>query len=188
MLVPKAQLRGPRIRQAGGESHTVGDPRGGHSAGPSSAKPSTTRFKNSSVRHQRRSRAGDRQVWAREWTAARLFCPAHGLARSPGMTIARERSSARCSRLSLVSEQQAVEIANDTVYGLAAYVQSAMPSTRAGRGSCGPAINVNYPDWDTTAPLAAINNQAMGANTRTGASAIFLSSRPWSASARDSWR
>ena len=83
----------------------------------------------------------------------------------PNMTIAREEIFGPVlSIIPYESEQQAVEIANDTVYGLAAYVQSGNPEhartvarqLRAGQ------INLNYPDWDTTAPFGGYKQSGNG--------------------------
>jgi acyl-CoA reductase-like NAD-dependent aldehyde dehydrogenase len=72
------------------------------------------------------------------------------------MTIAREEIFGPVlSILAYENEDQAVEIANDTVYGLAAYVQSKdLPHARkiARRLRAGQ-VSINYPDWDTFAPF-----------------------------------
>ena len=82
-----------------------------------------------------------------------------------GMSIAREEIFGPV--LSIIpydSEQQAVEMANDTVYGLGAYVQSGnvararavAKQLRAGQ------VHVNYPDWDTAAPFGGYKQSGNG--------------------------
>ena len=170
MLVPKAQLEAAlEIRQAGGRK-----PHGGRSArarafssAPSSAKPSTTRFRSSSSPASAegaplvtgglgRASGLQRGYFARPT----VFGPVQ-----PGMTIAREEIFGPV--LSIIPyeiEQQAVEIANDTVYGLAAYVQSgnAEHARQVARQLRAGQINVNYPDWDTTAPFGGYKQSGNG--------------------------
>jgi aldehyde dehydrogenase (NAD+) len=83
----------------------------------------------------------------------------------PDMTIAREEIFGPV--LSIIpydSEQQAVEIANDTVYGLAAYVQSGdvEHARRLARQLRAGQVNVNYPDWDTAAPFGGYKQSGNG--------------------------
>ncbi|HTN97872.1 MAG TPA: aldehyde dehydrogenase family protein, partial [Nordella sp.] len=75
---------------------------------------------------------------------------------TPQMTIAREEIFGPVlSIMPYDTEEQAIEIANDTPYGLAAYVQSknidnarwVARQLRAGQ------VSINYPDWDTHAPF-----------------------------------
>jgi aldehyde dehydrogenase (NAD+) len=62
------------------------------------------------------------------------------------------------------SEQEAIDKANDSVYGLAAYVSSkdldharkVAADLRAGT------ININYPDWDTCAPFGGYKQSGNG--------------------------
>ena len=62
------------------------------------------------------------------------------------------------------TEEQAIEIANDTVYGLAAYVQSGdlehartvARQMRAGQ------VHINYPDWDLFAPFGGYKQSGNG--------------------------
>ena len=84
---------------------------------------------------------------------------------SRDMTIAREEIFGPVlSIMPYESEEQAVEIANDTVYGLAAYVQSkdighaqkVARQLRAGQ------VNLNYPDWDTAAPFGGYKQSGNG--------------------------
>jgi aldehyde dehydrogenase (NAD+) len=84
---------------------------------------------------------------------------------TPDMTIAREEIFGPVlSVLSYKDEEEAIEIANDTVYGLAAYVQSGdigharkiAAQLRAGQ------VNLNYPDWDTFAPFGGYKQSGNG--------------------------
>ena len=83
----------------------------------------------------------------------------------PTMTIAREEIFGPVlSILPYDSEEQAIEIANDTVYGLAAYVQSThLEHARAvaGRMRAG-SVYLNYPDWDTFAPFGGYKQSGNG--------------------------
>ncbi|MQT30239.1 aldehyde dehydrogenase family protein [Pseudomonas helleri] len=83
----------------------------------------------------------------------------------PSMTIAREEIFGPVlSILPYDSEEQAIEIANDTVYGLAAYVQSTHlehARTVAGRMRAG-SVYLNYPDWDTFAPFGGYKQSGNG--------------------------
>ena len=83
----------------------------------------------------------------------------------PSMTIAREEIFGPVlSILPYDSEEQAIEIANDTVYGLAAYVQSThLEHARAvaGRMRAG-SVYLNYPDWDTFAPFGGYKQSGNG--------------------------
>ncbi|TIU05386.1 MAG: aldehyde dehydrogenase family protein, partial [Mesorhizobium sp.] len=71
---------------------------------------------------------------------------------TPGMTIEREEIFGPVlSVMSYDDDDDAVKIANDTVYGLAAYVQSGdIDHARkiAGRLRAGQ-VSINYPKWDT---------------------------------------
>ena len=62
------------------------------------------------------------------------------------------------------SEAEAVAIANDTVYGLAAYVQS--PNLKRARAVArqlrAGQTNLNYPDWDTAAPFGGYKQSGNG--------------------------
>ena len=68
------------------------------------------------------------------------------------------------SILSYEDEEQAVEIANDTPYGLAAYVQSGdignarKVAARLRAGS----VFINYPDWDLFAPFGGYKQSGNG--------------------------
>ena len=81
------------------------------------------------------------------------------------MTIAREEIFGPVlAILPYDNEEQAIEIANDTVYGLAAYVQSGdLPHARAvARRMRAGQVNVNYPDWDTFAPFGGYKQSGNG--------------------------
>jgi aldehyde dehydrogenase (NAD+) len=62
------------------------------------------------------------------------------------------------------TEAEAIEIANDTVYGLAAYVQSGdLAHARAvARQLRAGQVNINYPDWDTHAPFGGYKQSGNG--------------------------
>lgn len=81
------------------------------------------------------------------------------------MTISREEIFGPVlSILPYETEQQAIDMANDSVYGLAAYVSSKDISharriafeLRAGT------VNINYPDWDTFAPFGGYKQSGNG--------------------------
>lgn len=81
------------------------------------------------------------------------------------MTIAREEIFGPVlSILPYKTEEEAIAIANDTVYGLAAYVQSqnieharaVALEMRAG------SVYLNYPDWDTHAPFGGYKQSGNG--------------------------
>ena len=68
------------------------------------------------------------------------------------------------SVISYDDEDQAVEIANDTVYGLAAYIQSTdINHARkvAARMRAGT-VNLNYPDWDTHSSFGGYKQSGNG--------------------------
>jgi NAD-dependent aldehyde dehydrogenases len=84
---------------------------------------------------------------------------------SSDMTISREEIFGPVlSILPYDGEEQAIAIANDTVYGLAAYVQSAdieharKVAARLRAGS----VYLNYPDWDTRAPFGGYRQSGNG--------------------------
>ena len=83
----------------------------------------------------------------------------------PGMSIEKEEIFGPVlSVISYDDEDEAVKIANDTVYGLAAYVQSkdieharkVAAQLRAGQ------VSINYPDWDTFAPFGGYKQSGNG--------------------------
>ncbi|QPC85709.1 aldehyde dehydrogenase family protein [Mesorhizobium sp. NBSH29] len=84
---------------------------------------------------------------------------------TPDMTVAREEIFGPVlSILSYEDEEEAISIANDTVYGLAAYVQSgSIEHARAvaGRLRAGQ-VNLNYPEWDVFAPFGGYKQSGNG--------------------------
>lgn len=83
----------------------------------------------------------------------------------PGMTVEREEIFGPVlSIISYENEEEAIHIANDTVYGLAAYIQSkdiAHARKVAARMRAGT-VNLNYPDWDTMAPFGGYKQSGNG--------------------------
>ena len=81
------------------------------------------------------------------------------------MTIAREEIFGPVlSIISYNDDEDAIRIANDTVYGLAAYIQSTdIQHARkvAARMRAGT-VNLNYPDWDTHAPFGGYKQSGNG--------------------------
>lgn len=84
---------------------------------------------------------------------------------TPDMTIAREEIFGPVlSILTYETEEQAIELANDTPYGLAAYVQSGdlerarkvASQLRVGN------VHINYPAWDTGAPFGGYKQSGNG--------------------------
>ncbi len=169
MLVPKEKLDAAlKIAKQAAESHTVGDPRAaGTQLGPVVSEMQFNKI-------QKLIAAGiaegaplvtggpGRPSGLEHGYYARptVFGPVR-----PDMTIAREEIFGPV--LSIIpydSEQQAIDIANDTVYGLAAYVQSGNPEharavarkLRAGQ------VQLNYPDWDTMAPFGGYKQSGNG--------------------------
>lgn len=80
------------------------------------------------------------------------------------MTIAREEIFGPVlSILPYDTVDEAVAMANDTVYGLAAYVQGPLDEARAvARRLRAGQVNVNYPDWDTFAPFGGYKQSGNG--------------------------
>jgi aldehyde dehydrogenase (NAD+) len=83
----------------------------------------------------------------------------------PGMTIEREEVFGPVlAVMGYRDEDEAVRIANDTVYGLAAYVSSAdIAHARAvaARLRAGT-VNLNYPTWDVRAPFGGFKQSGNG--------------------------
>ncbi|MGL3607184.1 aldehyde dehydrogenase family protein [Rhizobium sp. G187] len=84
---------------------------------------------------------------------------------SPDMTIAREEIFGPVlSIIPYQTEEEAIAIANDTVYGLAAYIQSndinhaRRVASRMRAGS----VYLNYPAWDTAAPFGGYKQSGNG--------------------------
>ena len=84
---------------------------------------------------------------------------------TPGMTIEKEEIFGPVlSVISYEDEDDAVKIANDTVYGLAAYVQSkdiGQARAVAARLRAGQ-VSINYPEWDTFAPFGGYKQSGNG--------------------------
>lgn len=84
---------------------------------------------------------------------------------SHSMTIAREEIFGPVlSIIPYESEEAAVEMANDTVYGLAAYVQSAdmQKARRIADQMRAGTIYINYPAWDAGAPFGGYKQSGNG--------------------------
>ncbi|BCH55237.1 aldehyde dehydrogenase family protein [Agrobacterium vitis] len=84
---------------------------------------------------------------------------------SNDMTIAREEIFGPVlSILPYKDEAEAVEIANDTVYGLAAYVQSTdiQHAREVAKKMRAGSVYLNYPDWDTFAPFGGYKQSGNG--------------------------
>ena len=83
----------------------------------------------------------------------------------PGMTIEREEVFGPVlAVIGYRDEEEAVRIANDTVYGLAAYVSSAdvgHARAIAARLRAGT-VNLNYPAWDIRAPFGGFKQSGNG--------------------------
>ncbi len=80
------------------------------------------------------------------------------------MTIAREEIFGPVlSILPYDDLETAIAQANDTVYGLAAYVQGALPEARAvARRLRAGQVSLNYPDWDIFAPFGGYKQSGNG--------------------------
>jgi len=81
------------------------------------------------------------------------------------MTVSREEIFGPVlSILPYESEAEAIEKANDTVYGLAAYVASSdLEHARSvARQLRAGTVNINYPDWDTHAPFGGYKQSGNG--------------------------
>jgi len=84
---------------------------------------------------------------------------------TPDMTIAREEVFGMVlAILPYDSIDQAIEIANDTVYGLANYIAGTdIDRMRAvSRKLRSGTVNLNYPDWDTSAPFGGYKQSGNG--------------------------
>ncbi len=169
MLVPKAQLEEAlKYAKQAAESHTVGDPRAADiQLGPVVSETQYNKIQKliqSGISEGAalvtgglgRANGLQRGYFARPT----VFGPVR-----PDMTIAREEIFGPVlSIIPYESEHQAIQIANDTVYGLAAYVQSgdAEHARQVARQLRAGQINVNYPDWDTTAPFGGYKQSGNG--------------------------
>jgi len=84
---------------------------------------------------------------------------------NPNMKIAREEIFGPVlSILAYESEQDAIAMANDTVYGLAAYVQSQSieHARQVAKQMRAGSVYLNYPDWDTKAPFGGYKQSGNG--------------------------
>ena len=84
---------------------------------------------------------------------------------TPQMTIAREEIFGPVlSIMPYESEAQAIEIANDTVYGLSANVESkdVEHARKVARQLRAGQVKVNYPAWDTFAPFGGYKQSGNG--------------------------
>ena len=83
---------------------------------------------------------------------------------TPGMTIAREEIFGPVlAVMGYETVDQAVAMANDTVYGLAAYVQGPLPQARAvGRRLRAGQVSLNGPDWDVHVPFGGYKQSGNG--------------------------
>ena len=83
----------------------------------------------------------------------------------PGMTIEREEVFGPVlAVMAYESEDEAVQIANDTVYGLAAYVCSSdiEHARRVAAKLRAGTVNINYPPWDIRAPFGGYKQSGNG--------------------------
>jgi aldehyde dehydrogenase (NAD+) len=169
MLVPIQRLNEAlEIAKAAAEKWKVGDPRAeGTTMGPVVSK---SQFDKVQTLIQKGIEEGARLVVGGPGRPAGLNVGYYvrptifgGVTQS--MTIAREEIFGPVlSVMSYQSVDEAVKIANDTVYGLAAYVQSAsLDSARAvaSRLRTGT-VNLNYPSWDTFAPFGGYKQSGNG--------------------------
>ena len=84
---------------------------------------------------------------------------------TPGMTIAREEIFGPVlSILPYDSEEQAIAIANDTLYGLSANVESTNVdhARQVARQIRAGQVKINYPAWDTFAPFGGYRQSGNG--------------------------
>lgn len=84
---------------------------------------------------------------------------------TPDMRIAREEIFGPVlSIMPYDSEDEAVRIANDTVYGLGAYVQSGdiERARKVARQLRAGQVHINYPDWDLAAPFGGYKQSGNG--------------------------
>ena len=169
MLVPRDKLDAAlKIACEAADSHTVGDPRAaGIQLGPVVSEMQFNKIQNligagiAEGAPLVTGGLGRPQGLAHGYFARpTVFGPVR-----PDMTIAREEIFGPV--LSIIpydSEEQAVAIANDTVYGLAAYVASGNPehARKVARQLRAGQVQVNYPDWDTTAPFGGYKQSGNG--------------------------
>ncbi|PVE52801.1 aldehyde dehydrogenase family protein [Arthrobacter sp. TPD3018] len=99
---------------------------------------------------------------------------------TPDMTIAREEIFGPVvAILEYTDEEDAIRIANDTVYGLAAYVQSAdLERARAvARRLRAGQVSLNYPDLDMNAPFGGYKQSGNGREWGEHAFGEFLETK-----------
>lgn len=168
MLVPRADHdRALELARAAAETQVTGDPRDAETV----LGPLVSRMQFDKV--QRLIQAGIDE-------GARLVCGGTGRPKGlnrgfyarptvfgdvrPGMTIEREEIFGPVlSIIAYDDVDQAVAIANDTPYGLAAYVQGAPDEARAvGRRLQAGQVQINMPDWDTFAPFGGYKQSGNG--------------------------
>ena len=84
---------------------------------------------------------------------------------TPDMTVAREEIFGPVlSVMSYRDEEEAIRIAEDTVYGLAAYVSSRdlQHARRVAKRLRAGTVNINYPAWDVRAPFGGYKQSGNG--------------------------
>ena len=169
MLVPRDKLDAAlQIAREAADSHTVGDPRAaGIQLGPVVSETQYNKIQKligagiAEGAPLVSGGLGRPQGLAQGYYARpTVFGPVR-----PDMTIAREEIFGPV--LSIIpydSEEQAVAIANDTVYGLAAYVASGNPehARKVARQLRAGQVQVNYPEWDTMAPFGGYKQSGNG--------------------------
>ena len=169
MLVPRDKLDAAlKIASEAADSHTVGDPRAaGIQLGPVVSEMQFNKIQKligagiAEGAPLVTGGLGRPQGLAHGYFARpTVFGPVR-----PDMTIAREEIFGPV--LSIIpydSEEQAIAIANDTVYGLAAYVESGNPEhgRKVARQLRAGQVQVNYPDWDTMAPFGGYKQSGNG--------------------------
>ena len=169
MLVPAGRHdEALAIAKTAAEKFKVGDPRNRRDAAWPGRQPDPVRQDPAAdrERHQGRRDAGHRRPRPSRTSQSRLLrAPDRVRHVTPGMTIEREEIFGPVlSVISYEDEDDAVKIANDTVYGLAAYVQSediGHARKVAGQLRAGQ-ININYPEWDTFAPFGGYKQSGNG--------------------------
>lgn len=83
---------------------------------------------------------------------------------APGMTIEREEIFGPVLVIIPYSgDEEAIRIANDSVYGLAAYVQGSLERSRfVARQLRAGQVHLNYPEWDLDAPFGGYKQSGNG--------------------------
>ena len=112
--------------------------------------------------------SGDRRRWAGPTGLNRGYYvrPTVFADVKPEMRIAREEIFGPVlSIMPYDSEEQVIRLANDTPYGLAAYVQArqSRAGPRKSQRRCAPAVvQINYPAWDSGAPFGGYKQSGNG--------------------------